>query len=123
MDRSAGDGDDISGLWGTELSAGMEPAPQRDPERTAHPDEDNGQEARLVAIEQDIRGLRELIQRVESQLDDRLDRVEQRVIQVTDQLGPGRSPSAVRPGRKAVARIAEVIKPAKDSLKERTPRP
>ena len=100
----------------------MEPALQRDPERTAHPDEDNGQEARLVAIEQDIRGLRELIQRVE-QLDNRLDRVEQRVIQVTDQLGSGRSPSAARPGRKAVARIAEVIKPAKHSLKERTPRP
>ena len=79
----------------------MEPAPQRDPERTAHPDEDNGQEARLVAIEQDIRGLRELIQRVESQLDDRLDRVEQRVIQVTDQLAPaGRQAPSVRGGRR-----------------------
>jgi hypothetical protein len=122
MDKSAGEGDDISGLWGTELSTGMEPAP-REPKPAAHVDEENGQGARLVAIEQDIRNLLELIQRVESQVNLRLDRVEEQVIQVTDQLDSARPQSDASSRRKGMARIAEVLKPAKEWPKEGTRRP
>ena len=47
----------------------------------------------------------------------RLDRLEEKVTRVTDELGSD------RPRRKGMARITEVIKPAKESLKERTSRP
>ena len=111
MDESAGQGDDISGLWGTELSTGMAPAP-REPKSTAHPHEENGQGGRLVA-EQDIRRLLELIQRVESQFNLRLDRVEEQVTQMSDELHSGRPGSDVSSRRKAMARITEMIKPPK----------
>ena len=122
MDESAGQGDDISGLWGTELSTGMAPA-LREPKPAANPHEENGHDARLVAIEQEVRGLLELIQRVESQLNLRLDRVEEQVTRMSDQLHSGRPQSDASSRRKAMARITEVIKPAKESLKGRAPRP
>ena len=100
--------DDISQLWGAEDNGAWEPAPLRRPTEPARPQAQNGngkahgQADRLEALEHDVRALVQVVERVESLVNERLSRLEQQV----DDLATGDQES----GHKGIGRITDALR-------------
>ena len=109
--------DDISQLWGADDNGAWEPAPLRRPvppvEPARHRDaahngtaNGNGQVDRLEALEQDVRALVQVVERVESLVNERLSRLEQQVEDLAAR--------EQRSGPKGIGRLTDVLRSTKN---------
>ncbi len=107
MNDDPGDADDISQLWAADGIGAWEPAPRRRPvPPAAAPDgNSNAQTGRLDALEQDVRALVQVVERVELVVSERLSRLEQRLADVTE-----RAAAEERRGHTGMSRLSGVIK-------------
>ena len=112
MNDELGHTDDISQLWGPDDKGSWEPAPLRrpvpvEPGRPRPAPNNNGTAPadRLEALERDVRALVQVVERVESLVNERLSRLEQQVEDLAgrdDQRGHkgiGRLTGAIRSAR------------------------
>ena len=106
--------DDISELWGAQDFGVLEPAPPWRPaaprkSAAAQTPNGNGQVDRVSALEHDVRALADMVERLESLVNDRLDRLERQVAETTKGGGGerGGTPYAVQKG---VSRLSEAIR-------------
>ena len=107
MNEDPGPTDDISQLWGAEDKGAWEPAPLRRPVPPvqARPREQNGGNGytdRLDALEQDVRDLVRVVERVEALVNERLSRLERQVEELTAK-GHG-------PGHGGIGRLSGVLR-------------
>ena len=109
--------DDISQLWGAQDYGVLEPAAPWRPAAEAGPAPDgpqneNGQVDRVATLEGDVRALLDMVERLETVVNERLDRLEQ---QVAEFVANGRRKADEQAGgrhavQKGVSRLSEVLR-------------